>query len=249
MPRALPFLFALAALSGEAAAGAWTRAESEIFTAQSVRFFTTELTGDTDTPFRRVSTDSYLEYGLTDAITLGGELRFGQRLDGVQEGEVKGFLRARLYKGDSDVASVEIGGGFPVIDGRTPLDLTRDTTAEGIVRASYGRGFQSEWGGGWLDASIAFRHRSGPPADELRLDLTAGLRPTENWVLLAQSFSTLGLRNNGFTGADFDVVKFSASVGYRITETRTLLLSATQDAFGRNINLGTEVAVTIWTLF
>lgn len=244
----------IAALSswpaGRASAGAWTRAPDEVFTAQSVRYFTTELAEDTDAPFRRVSTDVYLEYGLREGLTLGGKLEFGQRLDGQQESFVSGFVRARLWRGAAgDVVSAQLGGGLPVLEALAPENITRDVTADARATLSYGRGFVSDLGAGWLDGAVTLRHRSGPPADELKLDLTAGLRPDEAWVTLAQGFATFGLGNDGFGGSDFDVVKLALSVGYRVTETRTLLLAVTQDVHGRNVSLGTEVAVTIWSLF
>lgn len=87
------------------------------------------------------------------------------------------------------------------------------------------------------------------PADEIKLDLTLGYRPTDDIVMLAQAFGTLGLRNEGPFGANYDGLKLSVSAGYRITETRTLLLVVAQDVLGRNIDLGTEVGFTIWTKF
>ena len=50
--------------AGSAAAGAWTRAPDTSFTAQSTQFFTTELTGDDDLPFRKIIASSYIECGL-----------------------------------------------------------------------------------------------------------------------------------------------------------------------------------------
>ena len=246
-----PLILAAACLlaAGHAAAGAWTRAPGEGFVAQSVRFFSTEFTGKGDEPFRRASSDTYVEYGLREGLTIGGQLTFGQRGDGRQEGFARGFLRARLWRGELGVVSVEAGAGYPVLDAATPLDITKDQTADARLGVNYGRGWSASFGSGWFDAALYGRYRSQSPADELRLDLTAGYKPDDDWVFLAQSFTTMGLRNEGFTGADFDVTKLSLSVGYKILGGRTMLFSLTQDLLGRNISLGTEAAVTIWTEF
>lgn len=77
----------------------------------------------------------------------------------------------------------------------------------------------------------------------------ARLLPTDEIVLIGQMFGTLGLRNEGPFGANYDALKFSLSAGYRVTETRTLLLVVAQDVLGRNFDLGTEFGFTIWNTF
>ena len=236
-------------LAPSANAGAWTRAPGSTFTSQSVKFFTTEFTSDTSPSFRKVATSSYLEYGLTDAVTLGGELDYALRADGAEEGLIRAFARARVWRGEAgDVVSAEISGGYPALNALSPVAAARDVTPDAKLGVAYGRGLP--WGaGGWAEASLAFRHRMDSPADEIKLDLTLGWRPNEDFLLIGQIFGTLGLRNEGPFGANYDALKLSLSAGYVLSERRTLLLAIAQDAFGRNIDLGTEIGVTIWTEF
>lgn len=241
-------LMAWLVLSDIALAAAWTRKPGTSFVAQSTKFFTTELSSDNELPFRKVTATSYLEYGLFEGVTIGGELDYAKRADGAEESLARGFVRTRLWQGDSDVISGEISGGYPVLSTLAADAAARDVTPDLRIGLAYGRGLA--WGeGAWAEAFLSFRKRLRSPADEIKLDLTLGYRPAENIVLLAQAFGTLGLRNEGPFGANYDALKASVSAGYRVTETRTLLLVIAQDVLGRNIDLGTEVGFTIWNEF
>lgn len=250
MPRPCPLVLFLAwiAFSETALAGAWTRAPGTSFTAQSTKFFTTELTSDTDPPFRKIAVSSYIEYGLFEGVTVGGVLDYAMRADGAEESLTRAFVRTRLWQGDRDVLSAEVSGGYPLLDALSADNSARDVTPDLRVGMAYGRGLV--WGvGGWAEAALSFRKRFQSPADEVKLDFTLGYRPTEKVVLLGQMFGTLGLRNEGPFGANYDALRLSISAGYRITETRTLLLVVAQDLLGRNIDKGSEVGFTIWTEF
>ena len=229
-------------------AAAWTRAEGTGFTSQSTKFFTTELTSGADPPFRKATAATYIEYGLYEGVTIGGELDYAARADGAEESLTRVFVRTRLWKSDNDVLSGEIGGGYPVLDAVSADSSARDVTPDLRIGLAYGRGLA--WGaGGWAEAALTFRKRFRSPADEIKLDLTLGYRPSDEIVLMGQIFGTLGLRNEGPFGVNYDALKVSASAGYRLTETRTLLLVVAQDVLGRNIDLGTEIGFTIWNNF
>ncbi len=250
MSRPTPLLILLAwiGLTNVALAAAWTRAEGSGFLAQSTKFFTTELTSGADPPFRKATASTYIEYGLYEGVTIGGELDYAARADGAEESLTRAFVRARLWQGDYDVMSGEISVGYPVLDAVSADSSARDVTPDFRIGLAYGRGLT--WGaGGWAEAALSFRKRFRSPADEIKLDLTLGYRPTEDFVLMGQVFGTFGLRNEGPFGANYDALKVSASAGYRITETRTLLLVIAQDVVGRNIDLGTEFGFTIWHEF
>ena len=229
-------------------AAAWTRAEGTGFTSQSTKFFTTEFTSGAATPFRKATANSYIEYGLFEHVTIGAELDYAVRADGREESLTRAFVRTRLWRTNHDVLSAEIGGAYPVLDALSADSSARDVTPDLRIGVAYGRGLT--WGAGaWAEAALTFRRRFRSPADEVKLDLTLGYRPRKKLVLLGQVFGTLGLRNEGPFGANYDALKVSASAGYRISDTRTLLLGVSQDVVGRNIDLGTEVSVTIWTEF
>ncbi len=236
-------------LSQGVAAGAWTRASGSTFTAQSTNFFTTELSSKTEPPFRKLTASTFIEYGLFDSVTIGGKIDYAMRADGAEESMTSLFVRTRFWQGVSgDVLSAEFSGAYPVLDALSADIPARDVTPDLRIGIAYGRGLT--WGAGsWAEAALSFRRRFRTPADEVKLDLTFGYRPAEKIVALAQIFGTVGLRNEGPFGADYDAIKVSLSAGYRITDTRTLLLVAAQDVLSRNFAPGTEFGFTIWNEF
>lgn len=237
-----------------AGAGAWTRAQGEGFTSQSFRYFSTELSTSSDVDFAQSTVNGYIEYGLLDTLTVGLETDQSLRLDqdgyGQQSGRVGGFVRVRLWDGGADgVASVQIGGSRPITAVRSAAAPGGDDSNEFKGLLQYGRGFETRFGAAWIDGAAGFAHFTGGRADELKLELTAGLRPDENWVAMAQVFVTKGRRNAAFGAPDFDVTKLKASVGRRIFGERTLLIGLQRDVLSRGLSPGWEASLTLWSEF
>lgn len=251
--RSLLLAASLALGAGEAAAGAWTRAEGEIFASQTLRYFSTEFSASRDVDFAKAALGFYAEYGLIDGLTLGVEGDQGLRLDdagfGAQDGRARGFARLRLGQGPWGVAALEAGGSIALNGFTSPAVPGGDDSREARVALQYGLGFATGLGPGWLDGSLAFAKFIGPRADEVKLDLTLGLRPDENWVATAQVFVTRGLRNAAFGGADFDLAKAQLSVGRRLDARRTLLLGVARDVATRGTSGGYELSLTLWSAF
>lgn len=239
---------------GDAAAGAWTRAEGEGFASQTVRYYSTEPSTSADVNYARASLGLYAEYGITERLTLGFDADQGGRLDevgyGAQDGRIGGFARVLLWTGASgDVVSAEIGAS-------TPLSGVGASTAPGIddsneikLLARYGRGVETPLGPAWAEGAIGFSRFLGPRADEFRLDLTFGVRPDENWVALAQFFGEKGRQNADFGGTDFDLGKLQLSFGRRIFGEKTLLVGFAHDVITRGTTPGYEVSLTLWSVF
>lgn len=245
--RAAALAAALAA--GEAAAGAWTQPPGAGFLSVGANYYATD-----PGTYEEVASALYVEYGAFEAVTLGGALETSAPV-GVSSGQegdltITGFARFRLYQGpQGDPFSAQAGVTLPLGDvvdtGQAQLDRERDID----LRLLYGRGFGTDWGDAFIDAQAGLRLRLEDSADEIRLDLTAGLRPAGDWLLLAQAFGTLGLRNADPFGDDFDVLKLAPSVGYRITDGAMVVLGVEREVAGRNIDLGTRFKLAVWTTF
>lgn len=245
-PRAI-LVALMAAFAGEAAAGAWTQEPGQAFVSASISRFETD-----DGAFAETTQSVFAEYGVLPWLTLGGQLEFGQPDDGdgPEEVRVNGLVRARLRTGDAgDPLSVQVGFGQNVGDLTTLAPGRREDEAELDLRLAYGRGVSGRLGPGWLNAEGGVRFQFGDGADELRLDLTAGVRPAPRWLAFAQSFTTLGLSNEAPGGADFSVTKAAVSAGYEITERATLVLGVERDLVGRNIREGTRGRLSLWLRF
>lgn len=245
----------LAALAGtEASAGAWTRPAGEVFTSQTLRYFSTEFSTSSDVDFAQSGVNVYAEYGVVDSFTIGFETDQGLRLDdtgfGQQGGRVGGFARARLWTGEAgDVASVQFGGSIPIAAAQSAAVPSSDKADEIKGLLQYGRGFVTPYGNAWADVSGGFAHLTGGRADEYKLDLTAGIRPDENWIAIGQVFVTKSRRNAAFGAPDFDIVKAKLSVGRKIFGEQTLLVGLQRDVYTRNTSPGWEASLTIWSEF
>jgi hypothetical protein len=232
-----------------ALAGAWTLAPGAGFFSAGASYYR----NDPGT-FEQVSTATYLEYGLREGFTVGGSLEgefpMGAASGQQARGTVAAFGRARLWVGDQgDPFSLQLGTILPLGDlvdtGEAQLDGERALD----VRALYGRGFATAWGDAFVDLQGGWRRRFDDGADELRLDLTAGVRPAPRWLVMLQSFNTIGLRNARGDGPDFDVYKLAPAVGYELFEGVTVLLGAEREIAGRNIDRGLRVRAAVWTTF
>ena len=240
---------ALLALSpaAEAAAGAWTRPPGEGFVSAGTSYYRT----DEAVPYEETTVALYGEYGVAEGVTLGGAVETVQPLDAPIgfEGDLtlSAFAQARLREGEagdplSAAIGVELPFGDPLI-AQSPDDPALD------LRLLYGRGFGTRWGGAFVDLQGAVRLRFGEDADELRVDATAGLRPAARWLVMLQSFATLGLRNAEPGGDDYDVLKLAPSVGYELVEDVTVLIGLEREVAGRGVALGSRARLAVWTTF
>jgi hypothetical protein len=231
-------------LTGEASAGAWTQPAGDAFVSMGVSRYES---GD----YAETTVTTYGEIGITDwltgALAVEGDLPDGS--DAIETG-YSGFLRARLWTGPAgDPLSAQvgwIGDGGDVADLGAPQIARED---EVDARLLYGRGFDSALGPGWLNVEAGYRWRLDISADELRLDATVGLRPWEDWLVMLQSFNTVGLRNNAPFGGDYDAFKLAPSVGYALSARATVVLGVEREIAGRNIDYGTRLRVSLWLDF
>lgn len=142
--------------------------------------------------YRKFELSAYLEYGLTDWLT--GVVHSSARLE-TQEREMTTTaadgigLRARVAKGRHMVASAELTGYAPGLDRNGLWVESEPATVE--ARALLGYAFAVRDSPAFVDVQGAYRLSAGGEDDEIRIDVTLGLKPTPRWLLLAQTFTTL----------------------------------------------------------
>ena len=173
--RALAAALALLLLSGPALAGAWLREGGDTFLS-----FSYEAPSDADG-----WASLYAERGLRPWLTLGLD---AGRSAGRGEGEAILFARTTVGpQGEAMRQAVELGFGARLDEAGTPRPAFR-------AGLSWGRGFDSRYGTGWMavDGSVTSYGSLGGAADDegstLKLDTTFGLRPTEDSVATFQVF-------------------------------------------------------------
>jgi hypothetical protein len=207
--------------------------------------------------YRQLELAPYAEYGLTSRWTIGAQPRLQAVFNNSGSSttsasglaELNVFARYTVWRGDFDVVSLQGTVGTPGIANRTSPQVA-NPNSEYELRALYGHSF--EFGGGvsgFAASEFAGRARAGAPSDELHLDLTAGLRPHKDWLLLVQSFSTLGMRNNQPNGADYSVTKLQLSAVYSITPRWAVQFGAYTELAGRHVALGNAGLAALWFNF
>ena len=254
----------LALLAGGAAAGPWTQDEGHGQVILQAGPYRSDVNGTDDRgrttgigKLYRGDAGAYWEHGVSPRWTVGLaprlqaswlDDRVNHRTTASQGlAELGGFARYRLYKGDYDVLSIQGGVSTPGIAN----DSTRLRIAEPhpslAMSLAYGIGLPLPRG---MSAFAAFeagyRYRPGTAADELRLDASIGFRPIPRWMLIAQSFSTLGMRNNGPNGADYAVNKVQFSVVHELTERHSIAVGYMREIDGRRVALGQAVFGSLW---
>lgn len=198
-PVRLAIVLGLAMLvpGGPARAGAWTLAEDDgqlfITTGRKVAPAGALLGGiaERDTTTMQV----FVEYGLTDRLTLGLVGRAEMLTTTLQlDLEIGGHARYRLWQGPTgDVISIQAGGRFPLEETVGPLLAggTEFHVAEAGAGLLYGRGWQWGWGDSFVTTELGFRWRGAGVADELRLEATAGHKPVRQLMALFSVYSAL----------------------------------------------------------
>lgn len=193
---------AAAALVTPAAAGAWTRPKGRtqvIVKLEEMRadrgFDPDGVLADLPAERRDTTAGLFAEYGLTDRLTLQfkGDWQSGEDafVDFEGRGPIELGVTWQAWRNDQTAVSLYAGyarGG----EGRnagyaSPGQGEQDWE----VRASVGRSFEAGWGPipprAFFEVQAARRMRENLP-DEVRLDVTAGTRLGDNWMVLAQAF-------------------------------------------------------------
>lgn len=231
-------LLALCALPGSvgilpdtALAGAWPRGEGQSFISVSSLFSTgLESLQSPDSDFTFFGS-VFAEYGLDADWTLGFAGAYG---DGDDDEEVSGivFLRRTAFRLEGGhIFAGELGLGW--------LDESDDgATARIRPGFSWGRGFESAYGNGWmgLDTSVEWRVAE----DDLvyKADFTLGLAPAERWLVFGQ------LQTAYFP--DGEIVKLSPNIAYEVWEGSQLQLGLSIGLAGDD---GVGVRVAQWFSF
>ncbi|WP_234984155.1 hypothetical protein [Roseivivax jejudonensis] len=152
----------------DAAAGAWPRERGAWFASATVNLTWPQDLGDVDRAAPDGRYDAlYLEYGLTDRITLG--LDVGRSVSG--EAKLVAFAQHPVLPADAPLrAAAQLGIG--------KID-DRDVLRPGL---SVGRG----WEGGWLSTDALLEQPFDGTGADVKLDATWGLRLRADRRLILQ---------------------------------------------------------------
>lgn len=250
-------------------AGAWTQAKGkgQFILTQSAygtdHYYNNQKKTRPQLPYRKYELNPYLEYGVWDGITLGGNVSLQhvrQRLaDGSQHsqgiGDSEFFARLRLLEQNGFAVSAE-----PLV--KLPSPSSPDTTPKlGASRPDAGLGLSAGYGFGgsgrphFADLYLGYRWRLGDPRDQMRMTATFGYSLTPRWMVMPQIFVTKR-RNSPKTSAitlssgdDYDLGKAQLSALYRMNEKTSLQGGVFLHAAGKNTGAGGGLLISVWRNF
>jgi hypothetical protein len=248
---------------GDAQAGAWTMPKGRGQAITTLTFYRSQGGFDDQgqpvpaARFQRTEAASYLEYGITKGLTVGAEPRYELVASGVGPlrnetrgpGDLDLFARQHILKYGPWLASVQALVKLPLYS-RARQPLPGNGFREYEFRVALGRPMRLLWPGAFIDSEIAYRRGTGGLADQIRTDITVGVRPAPRFLVLLKGYRTRSLGIGGGTpGASYDLDKAEVSGVLRVTRTMSLELGAERDFAGERVGLGTAVHAAVWLRF
>jgi hypothetical protein len=255
-------LLSAAVMPHTASAGAWLAPEGQgqvIVTGSA-----SAATQAFDSAGRLQSTPRYsktelqalIEYGVTDWLTAMAipslqHVGIAAPVDAQRTGfgNSEFGARARVMQQDNWVLSAQatvrtpgtFDNGNPAAVGSTGFDVD--------LRGLFGASFVLGGLPAFVDVQLGQRFRTGGPPSEARVDLTLGLRPAQQWMLLVQQFNVIseGSGRAPFTSINYH--KLQMSVVYDLTPQWSLQGGAFTTFAGRNALQENGLITGVWYRF
>ncbi|MBY8977192.1 hypothetical protein KHP62_15345 [Rhodobacteraceae bacterium NNCM2] len=263
--RCLPclaiILVGVCSASGQAVAGAWTRAEGDglliISSGRRVAPIAAFATGLPDDDAN--TTQVLAEYGVIEGLTLGAtvfaELSTVDLSNSTFNAGV--YVRKRLWQGEKSVFSAQLGYAHPlesVVEDPLGEDIY-PSAPEVEFRLQYGHSFWGDWGNAFLAVDGGYDYLGNGEDDELHADLTVGYEPYNCCLALLSTYATVPV------GREEATFKIAPSFAYTLypevrrngkkpsgfIRTRTIQFGINYDLLNPDDGIG--VQISIWQKF
>jgi hypothetical protein len=206
--------------------------------------------------YTKTELQALIEYGVTDWLTAMAvpalqHVSIAAPTDASRTGigNSEFGARARILQ-DTDwvlsgQATVRVPGTFdtsnPAAIGYTGFDVD--------LRALFGASFTMSGLPVFVDVQLAERLRAGGPPSEARIDFTVGIRPAQQWLLLAQQFNVIseGSGSAPFTANHYH--KLQMSVIYDLAPQWSVQGGAFTTFAGRNALQENGLITGLWYRF
>jgi hypothetical protein len=253
---------ALAVFPGTAHAGAWLQPKGKGILILSGTMLSSGSAfddggGSFDVPrYNKFELGGWLEYGLTDHFTAILQPQFRSvSIAGPTDASHSGLgytgvgARIGLWSNESSVISFQSLLRIPGSSDENDPAEAGSTQVEEDIRLLYGRSFLLGAWPAFLDTEFAYRFRGGGAPDEIRSDVTFGVRPRPDLMLMAQSFSTFSQGNaRGFYDVGWEW-KAAASVVWDFTPEWSVQVGGIATLAGENTLRERGGFVALWKRF
>lgn len=209
-------------------------------------------------PYNKFEIRSYVEYGLSDRLTIVAEagvtdFRSSYEARPGAPASVSHYqglgieaLGARIPLGERYGVYVSLEGSARAAPHGAGQYLDIKGKAQADVRLQLFKSVEVFGRSAFFEAQAGFR-ASGQLGDEARADLTFGLRPRADLLLLAQSFSVISPRTRA--GAVAVAQKFGVSAVYAVSAKLSLQLGLVGAPIGWNGPAERGVVTALWWRF
>jgi protein XagA len=252
----------LTSFSTVAFAGAWTLDAGTgelIITGTAMQANGAFDSGSKLDPVPRYSKEeaqTLIEYGVTNWFTamFAPSLQhvdiaapFGGERSGLGYTDIGG--RARIWSDQTWVFSGQVTMRVPGTFDHTNTAAIGYTDPEVDIRGLAGFSFTAGTLPAFIDVELAQWFRIGGPPDEFRTDITFGVRPTDRWLFLAQSFNVVSEGAGTWGFGSFSYYKVQLSAVYAVTPAMSLQLGGYTTYSGRNALQEDGLVVGAWYKF
>ena len=255
--------------AGNCHAGAWTIKKGKLYDRFGVNYYfaNEEFDGDgdrrdfpSDGEFRDFHLNNYIEFGLTDSITLINSIYYKsiEREDDTVDQETWGVgdidvgAKFKLAEGPWGILSaqtlIKIPGPYdsnddlPLGNGQIDFD----------VRVLYGRSLYP-FVPGYCNFEIGYRWRFEDPSDELRYLIEFGVdfsrdiygRVKLDGIYSMDNGTHYDTTGNPTTTNNFDIGKLDTALGYKISKYWGIELGFTPEIYGQNTATGATYTVAV----
>jgi len=253
--------FAIAIMSGQALAGAWTEdaGHGQIIATGSFsngdRLFDAQGKLIPVADYRKFDVPVLIEYGVTDWLTLIAAPSLLATSVGAPANEQRTGLgvteiggRVRVWRNQTSVFSVQAVARVPAMQGALPPG-DPDRSFQTDLRALYGHAFEIGGLNGFVNAELAYRVSAGVARDEIRMDVTLGIRPAEDWLVLLQSFNRISASQWDPAARRLAQSKLAASLVYTITPKWSVQFGGFTTVAGTNTLHESGLLAGLWRRF
>ena len=204
----------------------------------------------------RFDAQTYVQYGLTDSLTVFGQTAFEHyalgpptpdTYDGLDYSDIG--LRAKLWSTGEWVFSGEAAAFIPgAHDAKAPAE-EGNTGWAGEARLNAGTNFKLASTPGFVDAEFGYRLRTQGPPNEWRGDLTVGFKFTPRLMLMLQDFTTVSSPSTNPTFVAWRQSVVEASVVYALDDNWSVQAGAFSTVWTVKTNTQHGVVLAVWRNF
>jgi hypothetical protein len=259
MPVAV--LLLAGAIAQPAHAGAWTLDHGQVqvlsgaTVSRAMRRFDAAAKPTQKIVFNKVFVQNWMEYGLTDAVTLfaAPELVMAQA---DMSGDGAAYIRTSAVEAGARVLLLSRIGMLSLQTSvKTAGAFDMSTSAGGEagrqieLRLLYGRNFELFHRNGYLDLQIAERWIKRPRPNEMAIDATAAIWLSPRYLLMFQNFNTIAGGGGRPPYEYYRQHKLELSLLRRLTPRWSLQTGAFVSPAGQNIVQEQGTVLQLWYRF